>query len=68
MGLSELPKDEVPPGGFVLVACPCEEPDIAVWVEERLLASDWIQGGNLIFNVEGYGRFRLWVTAPAGDP
>jgi hypothetical protein len=60
VGLPELPTDEVPPGGFRLVACPCEDADIEVHVEEKFLGADWVHDGNLIFNVEGYGRFRLW--------
>lgn len=63
MGLSELPQDEVPPGGFGLVACSCEDADLEIWVEPRFLSADYVHDGNLIFNIEGYGRFRLWLVA-----
>ncbi len=62
MGLFELPQDEVPPGGWALVCCPCDEADLHIEVEERFLRPDYVRDGNLVFNIEGYGRFRLWVT------
>ncbi|MBI5547085.1 MAG: hypothetical protein HY901_24660 [Deltaproteobacteria bacterium] len=63
MGLFELPQDEVPPGGFRLLRCQGEgeDADLEIWIEERFLASDWVREKNLVFNVEGYGRFRLWL-------
>lgn len=61
MGLFELPQDEVPPGGYTLVSCPCEDADLHIEVEERFLGPDYVRDKNLIFNVEGYGRFRLWL-------
>jgi hypothetical protein len=61
VGLPELPKDDVPPGGFSLVACACEDADLEVWVEEKFLGPDYVHDGNLVFNIEGYGRFRLWL-------
>ncbi len=61
MGLLELPKDEVPPGGYQLEVCACDDPDIEIAVEPKFLTSEYVHDGNLIFNIEGYGRFRLWV-------
>jgi len=61
VGLPELPKDEVPPGGFQLEVCACEDADIEISVEPRFLGPEYVHDGNLIFNIEGYGRFRLWV-------
>jgi hypothetical protein len=61
VGLPELPKDEVPTGGYQLVECACEDPDIGIWVEQKFLTPEYVHERNLIFNIEGYGRFRLWM-------
>jgi hypothetical protein len=62
VGLPELPEDEVPPGGFRLEVCACEDADIEVMVDRNLLSSDYVHDENLVFNIEGYGRFRLWMV------
>jgi hypothetical protein len=63
VGLLELPTENVPQGGFALVPCACsaEDGELEVYVEERFLAPPYLRGDNLIFNIEGYGRFRLWL-------
>ena len=42
--------------------CACEDADIEISVERKFLSPAYIHGGNLVFNMEGYGRFRLWMT------
>ena len=55
MGLPELPVDDVPEGGFRLATCACEEPQVEVVVEARLM-----RGQKSLIYAEGFGRrFRL---------
>ena len=63
MGLFALPTDDVPAGGFRMVPCVCagEDADLEVQVDERFLTPKYIHDHNLVFNIEGYGRFRLWL-------
>jgi len=63
VGLPELPKDEVPEGGFQLEVCACEDADIEITVESKFLTSEYVHDENLIFNIEGWGRFRLWFNS-----
>ncbi|MDY0062330.1 MAG: hypothetical protein RBU45_21135 [Myxococcota bacterium] len=62
MGLSALPLEQVPEGGFELVECLCAEPDLRIWIERRFLSPPYVRDGCLIFTIEGFGRFRLWLT------
>jgi len=77
VGLFELPKNEVPPdpywaatcrndlappGGYDLVECASEDPDIEVWVARKFLSPEYVREGSLVFNIEGHGRFRLWIA------
>jgi hypothetical protein len=66
VGLFALPTDHVPEGGFQLVACTAQDDagTLEVYVEERFLGGAYVHNGNLLFNLEGYGRFRLWLEAP----
>ena len=70
MGLPELPKeghplDPVPAGGVwappPMVRLENPDGDVEIHVEERLLRPEtgYVLDGDLIFNVEGWGRFRL---------
>ena len=64
MGLFELPTDHVPEGGFKLVPCVATDDggELDVHVEERFLTPKHVRNDNLVFNIEGYGRFRLWLV------
>jgi hypothetical protein len=62
VGLAELPTDDVPPGGFHLEVCACEDADIEIAVDPQFLSADYVHDDNLVFNIEGYGRFRLWMV------
>ena len=63
MGHLALPTDDVPPGGFSLVRCVClgEDADLEVHVDQQFLSPRYVHDNNLVFNIEGYGRFRLWL-------
>lgn len=70
MGLPELPKerhplDPVPEGGVwappPMVRLENPDGDVEIAVEERLLSAEagYVHDGELVFNLEGWGRFRL---------
>ena len=63
MGLFALPTERIPEGGFKLVPCVAtdEAGELEVQVEAQFLGPAYVHGGNLDFNIEGYGRFRLWL-------
>jgi len=72
VGLPELPKeghplDPVPEGGVwappPMVPLADAEGELSIEIEERLLRPEtgYLRDGELIFNVEGWGRFRLRV-------
>jgi hypothetical protein len=64
VGLLELPQDEVTPDGLQLEVCACEDADIEIAVDRQFLSPAYVHDDNLVFNVEGYGRFRLWMVRP----
>ena len=70
MGLFALPTDDVPAGGRPLVACTAVDDDgaLEVHVEAQFLTPRYVHDDNLVFNVEGYGRFRLWLEPGAPAP
>jgi hypothetical protein len=55
VGLFESPEGNA----AELVPVACDDADIALQVDPRLLTPEHVHDGTLIFNVEGYGRFRL---------
>ena len=69
MGLFEVPADGVPEGGFRFRRFVCEDAPgpLTVFVDERFLTPTYVTRHNLVFNLEGYGRFRLWFD-PDGAP
>lgn len=60
MGLADIPLEEE----RGLVPFRCMDPPLEVRVHPRYLEPPWLRNRQLVFALEGYGRFRLVVERP----
>lgn len=60
MGLFEPQDDESV--RLTELVCGGDDAGLRVFVDERLLGVPYLRDGCLLFNVEGFGRFRLYVS------
>ncbi len=62
MGLFEIPKPDDPAAEIQLLSCVSEDAEIRIAIDPELLRPEYVRDGCLIFNLEGYGRFRLEIA------